>query len=40
MDYYQHVIKKEMNHYDVYHRNYRVCEREFGKANLEGIGAT
>ena len=38
MDYYQHKIKKETNHYDGYHRNYRVDEREFGKAKLEGVG--
>jgi hypothetical protein len=30
MDYYQHKIKKETTYYDVYHRNYRVYEREFG----------
>ena len=40
MDYYQHKIKKETNHYDAYHRNYRVDEREFGKSKLEGTGAT
>jgi hypothetical protein len=38
MDYYQHKIKKETNHYDGYHRNYRVGEREFGKAKLEDTG--
>ena len=38
MDYYQHKIKKETNHYDGNHRNYRVDERKFDKAKLGGVG--
>jgi hypothetical protein len=38
MDYYQHKIKKEKNHYDGNHRIYRVDEREFGKSKLKGVG--
>ena len=38
MDYHQHKIKKETNYYDVYHRNYRVYEREFSKSKVEDTG--